>query len=107
MKRANMKVATTLAMICALAVLGLADSALAERVSIVKQDKVQGKCGESGGIYFPPNKQGTYGCINRDGSGIVCGGVTKIQKKTCDTFLVAPRRLPTRNEAEKADQGQK
>lgn len=63
-------------------------------------DRVQGKCGESGGTYSPPNKNGVYGCLNPDGSGIVCGGVTKTQKKTCDTFRVAPGRFPTMNELE-------
>jgi hypothetical protein len=29
--------------------------------------------------------------MNADGSGIVCGGVTKEQKQTCDTFRMAPK----------------
>ena len=32
----------------------------------------------------------TYGCVNKDGSGIVCGGKTAKQKKTCSTFRAAP-----------------
>jgi hypothetical protein len=43
--------------------------------------------------------------LNDDGSGIVCGGVTTHQQKTCDTFRLAPRQLslPTREEAAKAE----
>lgn len=95
-----MKVVTALAIICALTTLGVADSAVAAKVSTKgnSPDRVQGKCGESGGTYSPPNKNGVYGCLNPDGSGIVCGGVTKTQKKTCDTFRVAPGRFPTMNE---------
>lgn len=33
----------------------------------------------------------TYGCINKDGSGIVCSGVTESQKKTCSIFRKAPQ----------------
>jgi hypothetical protein len=52
--------------------------------------QVQGKCGNSaGGIYFPPNKNGVYGCLNGDGSGIVCGGTGKFAK-TCDTWGPSP-----------------
>jgi hypothetical protein len=74
--------------------------AIAEQIPAQKPDKVQGKCGESGGVSFPktgPNS--TYGCINPDGSGIVCGGITKKDKRTCDTFLQPPARLPTRYES--------
>jgi hypothetical protein len=34
-------------------------------------DQVQGKCTDT---YFAPNANGVYGCLNSDGSGIVCGG---------------------------------
>jgi hypothetical protein len=93
------------AIIAALSLVGLYfGSAMAEPIPAQKPDAVEGKCGESGGLYFPktgPNS--TYGCINEDGSGIVCGGVTAKDKRTCDTFLQTPPRLPTRWEAELAD----
>jgi hypothetical protein len=75
-------------------------AAIAEQIPAQKPDAVQGKCGQSGGVHFPktgPNS--TYGCINPDGSGIVCGGITKKDKQTCDTFLQTPPRLPTRFES--------
>jgi hypothetical protein len=75
-------------------------SATAEQIPAQKPDVVEGHCGESGGVHFPktgPNS--TYGCINEDGSGIVCGGVTAKDKRTCDTFAQTPPRLPTRWEA--------
>lgn len=82
----------------------LVGSASAEQIPAQKPDGVEGKCNESGGVYFPkkgPNS--TYGCINRDGSGIVCGGITAKDKRTCDTFMQTPPRLPTRWETEMAD----
>jgi hypothetical protein len=46
-------------------------------------------------VYFPPNDNGVYACLKKDGSGIVCGGVTDEYKKTCDTWTadakVSPR----------------
>jgi hypothetical protein len=52
--------------------------------------QVQGRCGNSeGGVYFPPNKNGVYACLNGDGSGIVCGGTGKFAK-TCDTWGPTP-----------------
>ena len=52
--------------------------------------QVQGKCGNSeGGVFFPPNKNGVYACLNGDGSGIVCGGTGKFAK-TCDTWGPSP-----------------
>jgi hypothetical protein len=38
-----------------------------------------------------------------NGSGIVCGGTTKAREKSCLIFQKLPPRLPTRAEAEKAD----
>lgn len=79
-------------------------SAQAEQIPAQKPDAVEGRCNESGGVSFPktgPNS--TYGCINGDGSGIVCGGITAKDKRTCDTFLQTPPRLPTRWETGLAD----
>jgi hypothetical protein len=73
----------------------------AEQVPTQNTDSVEGRCGASGGVFFPKTgANSTYGCINKDGSGIVCGGVTAKDKKTCETFLNPPPRLPTRQEAE-------
>ena len=52
--------------------------------------QVEGRCGNNpGGVYFPPSKNGVYGCLNGDGSGIVCGGKGKYAK-TCDTWGPIP-----------------
>lgn len=69
----------------------LAASAGATRVSISGHSQAQVKKSCSG-VYWPGSGKGnTYGCLNDDGSGIVCGGVTKSQQKTCDTFDAAPK----------------
>ena len=96
-----MNVKAALATILSFAAIGLlADSAIAEEVSIKghSKTKVEGKCNEDGGVYWPTSAGGTYGCMNPDGSGIVCGGYTKEQKKTCSTFRQVPPRIPTRDE---------
>jgi len=81
-------------------------AALAETVPIAghSKDKVQGKCSGDGDTFWTQGKSGqTYGCMHADGSGIVCGGGKSDQKKTCDTFKVAPPPFPfpTRDGAEK------
>jgi hypothetical protein len=64
---------------------------------------VKKSCG-GGGTYFPPNDNGVYGCLNKDGSGIVCGGTGDNFAKTCDTWKPAPAdakprtSLPSREE---------
>ena len=48
--------------------------------------------------------------MHADGSGIVCGGNTAEEKKTCDTFRTASfpvPKLPTRDAASKAGAVQK
>lgn len=45
--------------------------------------------------------------MNHDGSEIVCGGGTKKDKKTCDTFLETPPSLPTREEVVNAEMSAK
>jgi hypothetical protein len=53
-------------------------------------NQVEGRCGnQEGGVYFPPDKNGVYGCLNGDGSGIVCGGKGKYAKR-CDTWGATP-----------------
>lgn len=78
----------------------LADSAMAKEVPVKGNSKkeVKSRCDESGGTYWPSSAGGTYGCVNPDGSGIICGGVTAHDKKTCGTFRQVPPRIPTRDE---------
>lgn len=75
----------------------------AEQIPAQKPSDVKSSCKASGGVYFPKTgRHSTYGCINRDGSGIVCGGKSAKHKRTCDTFLQTPPRLPTRPEVDLA-----
>jgi hypothetical protein len=43
-------------------------------------------CSSGGSTIVLQEPAGVKSCINRDGSGIVCGGKTAEQKGTCDTF---------------------
>lgn len=43
-------------------------------------------CTSGGSHIVMQEPAGVRSCINRDGSGIVCGGKTAEQKRTCDTF---------------------
>jgi hypothetical protein len=100
-----MKISASFTVILCFVAMGLwSDSALAKTISVKSPKEVKAACKESGGVSFPktgPNS--TYGCINKDGSGIVCGGVSSKDKKTCDTFRTVPPRLPTRPEVEYAE----
>ena len=79
----------------------IANSAMGETISIKGHSTTDVK-GSCGGTYFAPSSHGVYGCLNKDGSGIVCGGTGK-DKKTCDTFRTAPPHLPTRADIRKAE----
>src|SRR5689334_13736048 len=62
--------------------------------------QVQSKCNDT---YFAPNANGVYGCLDSDGSGIVCGGKGQ-EKNTCYTWGASSRRasrhlLPTSQSA--------
>ncbi len=105
-----MNVKATLAAILPFATIALiADSAMAKEVPIKGNSKtqVEGRCNESGGTYWPTSAGGTYGCVNPDGSGIICGGVTANDKKTCGTFRQVPPRLPTRDEVRIGEKAEK
>jgi hypothetical protein len=81
-------------------------SAMAERIKLgsAAAKNAMSSCKGTGGVTFPKTgANSTFGCINGDGSGIVCGGVKKSDKKTCDTFLQTPPRLPTRAEVLNAE----
>ena len=85
-----------------ISMLAMTTLAFAEEISIKghNHDQVQGKCSGDGDVYWVEGKTGhTYGCMHEDGSGIVCGGVSPKQKKTCSTFREAtfPKiQVPTR-----------
>lgn len=103
----NVKNAITV--IFALVTLGAVNSsAMAERVKLgsAAAKNAMSSCQGTGGVSFPKTgADSTFGCMNGDGSGIVCGGIKNSDKKTCDTFMQTPPRLPTRHEvlnAEKA-----
>jgi hypothetical protein len=106
-----MKIATLLSSAMLVAVFAAGRAALSETVKIQSTDAVEGKCNESGGVWFPKSStSSTYGCMNGDGHGIVCGGVGKDPKgrpysQTCDTFIKLPPRLPTRTEIMKFEKG--
>jgi hypothetical protein len=76
------------------AMLCIIGTATAKTVSIQghNPDQVASSCD---GAHWPPNKNGVWGCMNKDGSGIVCGGSGK-NAKNCDTFKRAPKgtRMP-------------
>ena len=79
----------------------LVESAMAKTVKLQSQKEVKAGC--NGVFWIPGNTGHTWGCLNNDGSGIVCSGVTAQQKKTCSTFRTAPRsfHIPTREEFDK------
>ncbi|MEO7862289.1 MAG: hypothetical protein ABIU05_18030 [Nitrospirales bacterium] len=106
-RRLSLSVKTTVTVIFALIGLGaVSDSAMAERVKLgsAAAKNAMSSCKGTGGVTFPKTGgNSTFGCMNGDGSGIVCGGVKKSDKKTCDTFLQIPPRLPTRDEVLNAE----
>lgn len=64
-------------------------------------------CAKNGGTNWPQTADNpTYGCVDKDGHGLVCGGGTAEQKSTCDTFRAVPPRWPSRDEALKAGQAE-
>ena len=65
--------------------------AAAAEVSIKGHRSDQVKKGCHGTFMPPSDANGSYGCLNKDGSGIYCGGNTPAQKQTCSTFLVVSR----------------
>ena len=95
-----MKIRVTLLAFLVLSLTAFVAAATAKTVPITghSQASVKKACD---GAYWPSSVGGTYGCMNKDGSGIVCGGVTSAQKKTCSTFRAAPKG-PYRNELQVA-----
>lgn len=71
--------------------LALTHTAQAKTISIKGHSpgSVKNSCG-AGGAYFAPSENGVYGCLRKDGSGIVCGGTGDNYSKTCDTWGATP-----------------
>jgi hypothetical protein len=67
--------------------------AAAAEVSIKGYRPSQVKAGCHGTFMPPSQANGSYGCLNKNGSGIYCGGDTPAQKQTCSTFLVVSRAI--------------
>ncbi len=100
-----MKLREMLIAVLSVVAIGLmSDSAMAEKISIQGHAPKDVKAG-CDGTYFSPSKMGVYGCLNNDGSGIVCGGKGK-DAKTCDTFMKVPPCLPTREDITKAEKAE-
>ena len=105
--RLTFSLKTTITVLVTLVGLGaVTNSAMAERVKVgsAAAKNAMSSCKGTGGVTFPKTgANSTFGCMNGDGSGIVCGGVKASDKKTCDTFLQTPPRLPTRAEVLNAE----
>ena len=88
-----MKIRDPLAAIIAIgAICFMADVAEAERISLGAGQKAIGACKSGGGTSWVPGKTGhTSGCLNLDGTCVVCGGVGAKYKNSCDTFRVRGR----------------
>ncbi|MGA9032189.1 MAG: hypothetical protein WB402_06720 [Sulfuricaulis sp.] len=106
-----MNVKTTVTAIFALVgIVAVTSSAMAKTIKVNSKDAKDAlsSCKANGGVSFPKTgANSTFGCMNSDGSGIVCGGYSDKFKKTCDTFMVAPPRLPTRDEVLNAEAAMK
>jgi hypothetical protein len=42
------------------------------------------------GYFGLKDSQGIYDCVNQNGSGIMCGGITEEDKNSCNTFQLDP-----------------
>jgi hypothetical protein len=102
-----MNTKTIFAALLLVGAVGVVGDAMAKRIQA--NSKQSGKaftdCNNNGGVSWPQTATNpTYGCFDRNGNGLVCGGGTAEEKKTCDTFRTGTGpRLPTRDDAFKAD----
>lgn len=53
--------------------------------------EVQSDCGKGGGMYFPPGVNGMYGCLTKNGGGVLCGGAGGYSK-TCTVMQPSGKR---------------
>lgn len=67
----------------------MADTASAKEVSLAEGQKIINGC--DGTTWVPGATGHTSGCMNKNGSGVVCGGVTPKQKNSCSTFRIVSR----------------
>ena len=68
----------------------------ASAAPLQKPDQIRGNCG-SDDTYFPPDSNGAYACLKKDGGGITCGGASEEYKKTCEIWSASgtpPSRAP-------------
>jgi hypothetical protein len=81
------------------AIAGIPSLSLGATISIQGHSPSSVKSGCQGGLYSGPaaDSKGSYGCIQGDGSGIVCGGVGKYAK-TCSTWGPEMKILPTQSQ---------
>jgi hypothetical protein len=62
------------------------NTALAKTVTLAQGQKVIDSC--NGAHWSAGGTTATSGCMNKDGHGVVCGGVKASQKNNCSTFAV-------------------
>lgn len=90
----GMTVRLVTAAIVSAATILLTTPAAAKRIPLVNRNKVEGACNDKGGAWWPTSGGHTYGCLNPDGSGIVCGGDLK-EDQVCDTWPAEIKIRPT------------
>jgi hypothetical protein len=85
----NRKIQALVSPVVIVGAFAFTNAAYAKTISISGHGptNVKNSCG---GTYFAPSSNGVYGCLNGDGSGIVCGGTGDNYSKTCDTFGKSP-----------------
>jgi len=84
-----MKIPILVSPVLLVGALALTHPAHAKTISIGGHNPTQVKSGCKG-TYFAPSENGVYGCLNKDGSGIVCGGTGDNYANTCDTMGKSP-----------------
>jgi len=65
------------------------NAALAKTISLAQGQKIIDSC--NGAHWSAGGTTATSGCMNKNGHGVVCGGVTDKQKNSCSTFAVVGR----------------
>jgi hypothetical protein len=97
-----MKIAALISSVVLVSAFAAPRAGFCKTVNLQSQGQVKAGCGGSGDVYFEMN-HGVYGCMKKDTTGIVCGGVGKYAK-TCGTFSkIPPPRLPTQEDIEKTE----
>ena len=62
------------------------NAALARTITLAQGQKIIDSC--NGAHWSAGGTTATSGCMNKDGHGVVCGGVKQSQKNNCSTFAV-------------------